>query len=171
MPTNPYQSPHPDAPQAALNEAPDERVPHLGLLSFSFLVTAAVALDAAVAIPFALLGVPAIIRTRQIRYLRATQGVPLDSMQHVGLICRSLIAAIPVGVASAVVFGLVAGLAAWASVELARSIRLPPLLCDIVNLFGVFAGSYLSLLIGRKLLRRWQYLSFEIIRARYLESK
>ena len=159
---NPYASPVGDVAEASTPQVDHQQPPYVVFA----IVSVAATLFAfyfprpeLAAIPLVM--APAWYRVTRIRQLRKLRDRPTNDF-FLGL--TSVIAAVPVAIASGLVLACLL-LPAW---YVALALRGSPLvgLQRLILMGCLTAGQFAALLVGWRLLRRWHYLSLELIRDR-----
>lgn len=171
MNTNPYQSPNEQVDEPVFRDVDDDSVPFVAFLITAIFATAFTWVAPLLSIPAALLLTPAVLRTSHIRQSRLRRRIAIAGSELISLFARSIFAVIPVAIGSYVAFGCIFAPAAWLSfsvIPAGAEINQGRIAGTIIFAgLGILIGTWLALLFGRTLLRRWKYLSMEIIREQH----
>lgn len=167
MTTNPYQSPV-DAVEPPKPGDTHERAPVLAYLIVAFWATLFSWFTPYLAVPAAMLFTPALARTK--RLLLAQRESQPAALKYACQFVVSTFAVIPVAIGSSIAFGCVFAPAAWLTYAILSRInsetdRIQYIGGIAVVGAGILVGTWLALLSGWRLLRRWHFLSIDVLRA------
>ena len=165
---NPYEAPSPESGKA--NEGPRREKRLFDLIFGLVLAIGATLLTFAlptIAVPAALLLMPFALRTLEVNRVRTDSEIGMSGGDWAKLIAISLVAAIPIGAASLLLFCCVCTPIGFAAATI-KSYQYGPTTLGLG--IAVFIGMVLALRLGYFILRRSNYLSEEVKMSRYRRS-